>query len=342
MSENTPPAHEYDPGFVTRAMAERGPALNAKITQLEDAQDLLALEADEYVGFPWADLNGLVNGGIAPSEIVGVMAFSGNGKTSFTFSLLDSWTQEGRRVYVMPLETPPKLARVVLACKRLGIDSGDALRGKLRGTPEGQEKRRLLGEELERQGQYPIWFDDAPFLDVESLTMGMLHARDLGADWFVIDHIDHIMPGGGNGFAASQAVINQMKQMADRTGLRVLYTSQLNNDAVRGDGLAQFFPPKPEHVFMGPVKRFVSSLQLGLYRPLRLNVPREEQEDYKKRLKLARAKLIPAQEADVLEPNTMGVVMMKDRAYGREGRRCFLDIRAGIVSQRFGRLWWEH
>jgi len=112
--------------------------------------------------------------------------------------------------------------------------------------------------------------------------------------------------------------------IAQEYGFLMMPATQLNNEAAKVNRIALHLPPQPQHVKMGGHKREIATWMLGLYRPLK--VAGVEAKD----LKAVNAGLKPAR--DILEPNTMGIVIMKHRFYGnREGSRIYLRVESGIV-----------
>jgi hypothetical protein len=112
---------------------------------------------------------------------------------------------------------------------------------------------------------------------------------------------------------------------AQRTGIRCLVATQFNNDALKGNRAGRYLPPQPGHVFMGGHKRQIASGMLGLYRPLKRGLDPEIMRDFQ------RGELEPS---DVCEPNTMGIVCMKHRLFGKyEGRRVYLGVERGKVIE---------
>jgi hypothetical protein len=105
----------------------------------------------------------------------------------------------------------------------------------------------------------------------------------------------------------------------------MLVATQLNNEVVRGNVMAQYHPPQPHHVYLGGQKRQIAAGMLGLYRPLKTGVTKDELTDVKE----GRADV-----TSILEPNTMGVSIMKHRKYGRfEGSKLTLGVEKGRVCE---------
>jgi len=272
---------------------------------------------------------------MAPGNVWFVCAASGGGKTTFVASVIDLWRLAGKKVYVMPLETRPHEFRTYLACMSAGIHPGDALSGNLRSLPDGEAKRAVLKSELMSQTHEPyvdrVMLSSQRAINLAGLTNGLKEAKSFGADVVIVDHIDHIAGGNGsNLYAEAQAVNNGAMVMAQDNDLLLIFTSQLNMSASKGDYLAKYLPPRTEHVAFGTLKQRNATGMIGLFRPLRGRRPDETDDDFVKALRAARSGT--GDVTDALEPNTMGVVYMKARNYGvREGKKIYLEVRHGRV-----------
>lgn len=288
-----------------------------------------------YLRWPWSALD-YMTGGMAPGEVFYVCAFSGVGKTTFVSSATNKWLDEGRKVYVLPLETKPKRFRTYLACQRLGIKPGDATSGALRERNDPQLP--ALVAEIRSHIDKPMR-DRLRVKGVPEITLGLFEeacgdAADFGANVVIVDHIDHIAAGdGSNLYAESLRVNRRAAQIAQEYGLVLVLTSQLNTEAVKGqDYLAKFSAPREQHVKYGGHKREVAQGMLGLFRPLRSPLAGETPDDYKAAIR--RARNGEAEPHTALMPNTMGVVYMKDRNYGSDGRKALLSVVNGRVEDK--------
>lgn len=316
---------------------ERDDPVTENSDQVVDA--LLALDRPEsaYLRMPWPSLDAMVSG-IAPGDVWFVAAFSGQGKTTFLTSALNEWFEAGRRVYVMGLESRPNILRTHWACKRLDVDAGELLTGDVFKRPDAEQIRAAVRAEVMSQAHgekfQRVRFSRAEFMNLPALVRDAERAAAWGADLMIVDHIDHIEGGdGSNPFEESRRVLRNVLKLAQHTGLRMLVATQLNNDVARGhDRLAMYQPPRPEHVFMGGTKRQIASGMIGLYRPLRAPMRDESPDAYK--LAMMAARRGEAEPQTALEPNRMGVVVMKHRAFGaREGKRCALGVERGRVVE---------
>ncbi|HXU02145.1 MAG TPA: DnaB-like helicase C-terminal domain-containing protein [Polyangia bacterium] len=302
--------------------------------QVTEACIALDRHPNTFVRWPFPELDALT-GPMAPGNVWFVCAASGGGKTTFVASVIDLWREAGKRVYVMPLETRPQEFRTYLACMALGVHPGDALSGQLRMLPDGEAKRLALKSELRLQGISPyvdrVMLSSQRAINIGGLTQGLKEAKAFGADVVIVDHIDHIAGGNGsNLYAEAKAVNDGALRMAQDNDLLLLFTSQLNMSASKGDYLAKYLPPRTEHVAFGTLKQRNATGMIGLFRPLRKRRSDELEDDYVKALRSARSG--SGTVSDMLEPNAMGVIAMKLRNYGaREGMKSYLTVQHGRV-----------
>jgi hypothetical protein len=305
-------------------------------SQICDALALVDLPPDAFLHWPFGELDAL-SGGMAPGDVWFVCAFSGNGKTTFLSSALDAWFAAGKRVFVMPLETRPKVFRTYWACQRLGIAPGEVLSGALNTHPYGIEIRKRIREELHLQFESPmrdlVNVTPVRAVNVARLTRAVDEAYDWGADVLIVDHIDHVAGGDGTNLHAESVRVNHAAlDLAQEHNLVLLAASQLNNAAMVGgrDRLAQYGPPQPNHVFMGGHKRQIATGMIGLHRKLRDRNADEDPKAYK--LAIHEARLGDAEPSTALAPGIMGVTAMKLRNFGqRENQRVYLGVEHGRV-----------
>lgn len=309
-------------------------------TQVNAAVTNLGRPDDDWLEWPWPELTGLC-GRMAPRDVWFVNAFSGNGKTLFVTSAIAAWLVTFTKVYVMPLETTAEDFRTYLACQAIGVDPGIVNGGgmldlsvttrldwekRLRAELNRQEFDRGLKEHLKVKGVEEI--------NLARLMLAAEEAYEWGAKVLVVDHIDHIEGGDGKDLYTESTRVNKAaKRLAKKYDLTFLFTSQMNNEAVRGgrDRLAQFGPPMPHHVFMGAHKRMIATGMLGLHRKLRDPHEHETPDEYLAALKKSRDGTAPPM--DALAPNIMAVTLMKSRNFGaREGNRAFLAVEHGRVT----------
>jgi archaellum biogenesis ATPase FlaH len=326
-----------------RRRYESGPELEADITPLRkhplvemtdqvcDAMADLDRESDEFLRLPFPSLDAVVRG-IAPGDIWFIAAFSGRGKTTLLTSLVQWLLDSERVVYYMGLESKPSEIRTHIACKRpdIDLDPGDVLSGELVERADWHLTRRKLKDAVMAQGTPPLrdqlHVNGDEFIDANRLALALEEAADLHSDVVIIDHIDHVTSfDGGSQWEQSVKACHTALTSAKRYGLRMLVATQLNNEVVRGNVMAQYHPPQPHHIQMGGQKRQIAAGMLGLYRPLKTGITKDE---------LQAVKDGTADLASILEPNTMGIVVMKHRKYGRfEGSKLTLGVERGRVYE---------
>ena len=303
--------------------------------QVSEALADLRRHPDTFIRWPWAALDHMT-GGLSKGDVHYVVAFSGIGKTTFVSSATNRWLDAGKKVYVLPLETQPKRFRTYLACQRVGVKPGDAFSGELRARND--PALEPLKQALLAQGREPLSdhlrVHGTPEINVKRFETACEEAADWGADIVIVDHIDHIEGGDGTNLVAESVKVNRKAlEFAQQMGLLMVLCSQLNSEAIKGqDHLAKFAPPREGAVKYGTHKREVATGMLGLFRPVRPPRNGEAPEEYKEQLRRARSGDIEPHHA--LMPHTMGVVYMKDRNYGHDGRKALLAVVNGRVEDR--------
>lgn len=300
--------------------------------QAADARIDVDRDLEEYAHFPFTALDELV-GPIPPGDVGFVCGFSGQGKTTLISSMVQRIVDAGKCAYVVPLESEPKVFRTQLACKVLKLHAGKVLTGIYkRDLPAAQwkELRERIHEAIKSQSVGAmverLFVSPTRRMDVRTLEQNARHAAEVGADFFIIDHIDHIAGGEGrNPHAESTKVVDRVLDVTQEYGLVTVCTSQLNNEAVKADPLGQYQCPRPHHVYMGGKKRQNAAWMLGIFRPLKLSgVDRDE---------MAAARSGAMEPWKLLEPNCMAAALMKSRHFGeREGHRTYLAVNEGIVT----------
>lgn len=303
-------------------------AITSTFDQTHDAASLLARPASTHLHLPFIGIDSLV-GGIAPGDVWFVAAFSGNGKTSLLMSLVLRMLQAERTVFYMGLESRPHILRTHLACVRLGYDPGEVLSGAAKLWGSWDAVRAELVADLAQQRAlrtgYRFLVDGQAAIQADGLEPAFRQAALAGVDLLIIDHIDHLQLGdSGNAYEQSRRVTHILLHLAHEYQLRLLIATQLNNEAAKGDRLAIYQPPQPHHVFMGAHKRMIATGMLGLFRPTRAGLTKEE---------MQAVRLGNVEPQTILEPGAMGVVCMKHRYFGkREGSRSMLQVERGRVD----------
>jgi replicative DNA helicase len=303
--------------------------------QIEDAIAHIHRDPSTLMHWPFEALDALT-GPMGAGEVWFTAAMSGGGKTTFVVSAVEAWRAQGKKIYILPLELEPFRFRTYLACMATGIHPGDALSGALRANPVRADDvarlTRAVKEQRSDEFRKFVRMSEQRVINVRGLEEGLKKAKIFGADIVIVDHVDHIAGGDGtNLYAESVAVNDAALRMAQDNGMLLWFTSQLNMDIARGrDHLAKFGPPMLHHLMFPTAKIKNATGIIGLFRPIRQRRPDETPEEYKAAIASARAGEADAPAA--LEPNVMGVTMMKLRNYGQnDGKKTILGFDRGRV-----------
>lgn len=299
--------------------------------QIGDAKHAMDRELSEYVHMPFPSVDAMV-GAIPPGDVGFIVAFSGQGKTTFVTSAIQGLLDAGKGVYCLPLESEAMTFRTHLACKALGYHAGMVLTGEYKRTqPDAWPIiRAAIIAEMEKQKHgdmaQQLYVSPTRRMDGPALRKAAKHAASLGAHVLVVDHIDHIQGEGKNLHAESTRVVDTTLDVTQEYGLVTWATSQLNNEGSKSDPLGMYQCPQPHHIYMGGKKRQNAAWMIGLSRPLKFG------EIDRDTLAAVRSRRLEAWR--VLEPNCMCINDMKSRHFGeREGHRTYLRVQDGCVVE---------
>jgi hypothetical protein len=269
----------------------------------------LAKDESQFVRFPWTTVDAMM-GGMLPGEVHYVGAFSGNGKTLFMLSLAREWAQRMIGVHYLGLETTRMALRTQLICYEAQINPAPVLRGDAwRRADWPVLKNQLLWHSRGwTEAAWPLYLSPAARIDLPALRKSFEHAVAMGARVLMVDHVDHLGTGtGGNLYQESVAVNNALKDFAEAHNMLVIASTQLSNEAVRNSPLDRYLPPLEHYIKFGGHKREIATTMMGLYRPLKPSLTKDQ-------LLGARNRTIEAR--TLVEDWMMGVSCMKHRKDG--------------------------
>lgn len=292
------------------------PAIAAGRDQVLEALDRLNIDPARLPRLPWDSVHDVV-GPLWPTDIWCLAAATGNGKTTVAAHLIEAWIAAGRRVYVLSLEQRPAEIRTALAALANNLHPQRCLENAWQKLPKFAEA--TIRAELKKQiteTANRLLFSASEHLSPDNLEHEMLTAYDLSADVVIIDHIHHVDLGAGNQYEALVRFCRRLKAYANQLDLPVLLLAQLHRG--EKDPIAPYMPPNPYSIQGGEVIRQVSSVALGLYRPL---VETFDAEDARA-VRTGKAKI-----GKFLEPNTIGLHVMKHRLRGGEAIGELLPLR---------------
>lgn len=273
--------------------------------QVVDAFDRLTLDPLTRPRLPWDSLNDLL-GPMWPGEFWVCAAATGNGKTTLLMNLVDAWATAGKRVYIMPLEQSAGIMRLYWAAFALRLTLQHVLENRLSDLDRQRVRDHLRWQQDSKGGRFQVAFDDAEYLNTDTLLAAFQNASRLKADVLVIDHLHHLSVTQGSDYQALRDLCQAIHGDAKASGISVMAGAQLHRDK-EGDVLAPFQPPKPTAIQGGEVVRQICHVALGLYRPLRDDFTPDD------------GRAVRSGKAEIrqyLEPNTIGFHVLKHRIRG--------------------------
>jgi hypothetical protein len=195
------------------------------------------------IATPYVELNAMLNGGLAPGELVYVGAFAGVGKTSLMLELVRFAAKRGTAVLVFSREmTNLALARRLVA-QEARVSAGGLKRGIL-----GEGDRFALMTHLPKMRTLPIWLNQVavslPELDQE--ISGFVSSPPLGL--VVIDYLQ-LVRGDSRGRRDRRLEIEEvsrgLKEIALKYRVPVVCASSMARPP-RGPAGKQLPEPRPE------------------------------------------------------------------------------------------------
>ena len=335
-------------GETARRGAPEDPALSLfadrareMATAAAGARAMLARPLDAFLWWPWRALHDLTNT-IPPEELWIIAGMSGSGKTTLLMSLLDAWLESGLSVMYVGLEMPPRVLVLHLACRRLVLRGvllhpGDVLKGKLTpGHPNELPGSTVLRQELLAEVDYiqRELAERCRFVPVAWLTAANAariceQAAAWGVQAIIVDHLDHLDADGQpmSDYAAHAQVLKVLHAACKQFGVTILGAGQMNTDALKKPGalVRSYTRPGTEMVQYGMLKRRICDVLMIVHKLLPPVPERADDIDaYQQAMRLVREDT--AMIDRYLVPNTMGVTLDKDRAYGHDGRQATLGV----------------
>jgi replicative DNA helicase len=279
-------------------------------TQIVEAIYALHEDTTKYPKYPWAKLARLA-GPMCPGDLIMIAARTGGGKSLFLQNLFDALIVSGLAGTYIGLEQSPDKLRRKWACLRGGVSPRLVMAADEdeRGSVEWHHAMDVVQRELDWQKKPPVrhlaHFSATRMINARGLKTWTEWAVDQGCAFVIVDHIDRVDHGDGkNSFHEMSRTIRLAKELAEKHGIIMLLATQVSRP---GDALEKFMPPSLHQLRGGGTKEEESDTVLGVYRPLK---PGTTDKD----LKAVRQGMRTAD--TILEPNTMGVMVLKHRLDG--------------------------
>jgi replicative DNA helicase len=304
------PVLNLTPRIEQRAVEELPGADEMADAQWQSAVSRLHEDTRSYPKMPWESLADLV-GPMCPEDLVMIAARTGGGKSLFLQNLFNAMIEQGRFGTYIGLEQSADILRIKWACLRTDVPPKLVLatRDDEYDTPEWRAAMAIVQEDLRWQRSAEIkvraHFAATRMINARKLAAWTEWAVDHGAEFVIVDHIDRIQHGDGkNSFHEMSQTVRLAKELAAKHRIVMLVASQVGRP---GDPLERFMPPSLHQMRGGGTKEEEADTVLGIYRPLRATVNDAE-------LKAVRQGLRDSE--TVIEPNIMGVMLLKHRLDG--------------------------
>jgi replicative DNA helicase len=286
------------------------------------------------VEFPYASLHREVDR-LMSGQLVFVMANTGQGKTTFLLDVMDRWAEAGVRIDYLGTEQEPFELITKWACLRVDVHPGIAISKSWDAHHHGTEWQARVAAEvprLELQYGEQVKFSPDKFITLAKIEQAARKAQSRGGHVLFVDHIDRVDIGPKAEVGDLTKLIRRLKELGRDHKLLMVVASQMNRDARKADRLGAYRAPQLHQMQGSAAKEHEADVALGLWRPLRQQLPTETPAEFKATMAAAKAGHI--QVSDVTEKNTMAVVLLKHRIFGeRDGNRCKLHVRHGRISE---------
>lgn len=338
------------------------PSALDSVAKAVDAAGQAAHANADAVSIPLPSLHRLV-GRLAPGRVIVVTGATGNGKTTLLLELARRAAMRGDKLAYLGTEQPPHELWRTMACALEGVPSGVGITDAWDDlTPADLDVIRRVRWTLDGDAAPPI---DTPadvrrfventetdlmakigprlnILDHPMPTPGAVRAAcrravQDGARLVVLDHLGRVLgdDADAQAYGAKKAATSALVEIAKQEGVCLLVGVQQNRKERGGDHLGPYQPPKLVGLEGGGFIEQEAWACVGVWRPLREPTPGEDIKAFHEQRRQARAGDIEVRE--VLEPDTMAVVLLKHRGPPvgvRVGDRVRLRVRHGRITEQ--------
>lgn len=301
---------------------------DAKYAQISDAVTRLGETHADAPTLHYPDLVG-ATGPMLPGQLWIVLARPANGKTTFLLNLGNQWLGQGRGFAYFGTEEAADAALLRFAAIRTGNDPAAVVAGEwdkvgggpITGGKIGQAQEEVA-RELGRLERQPVYFAPETRPALSDLRRVAFEAVDLKLPLMVVDHFHRMaIPETQNQVGTMAETVRRIKQLAVETGLIIVMAAQARRAS---DALQRFHPPLAESGMGTSALEQEADVVLGLYRPLKAGLDRQQLNAF-----LAGE----LDEHEILRPYTMGIRVLKHRRNSDlSGRTVYLHCQWGMLA----------
>lgn len=246
------------------------------ISAIEEAERRQALrKAGKPVGVPtgFTRLDGFLDGGLQPEELIILGARPSMGKTGLTMDMTINAALAGKRVGVISLE----MGGEALVTRALSGRSGVPHSGLRSGEISDAEWQALMNRGVMQLADLPIFIDDTPNqTPEEAIARARIMHRREAIDLLVLDFLTLLEMGSGGderGDVRVGRAVRLFKRLAMDLRIPALILAQLNRAATTGGGDSR---PKLQHLRESGGIEEAADVVMFLHRPEYYGVSMEE------------------------------------------------------------------
>jgi hypothetical protein len=298
-------------------------------SQHEAAVDRLHEDKSGYARFYSLESVHEMTGSFAPEEVIMAGAEVANGKSLFFQNLFDDLIENGIPTLYIGTEQSANVLKIKHACIKFGIRQKLVLKPTTEEIASGeyalanatvQEGLDWINSPEIRELAFYANTDYVNRAELKKWISGGV--KQYGIRTVIVDHIDQIDHGtGANSPQELTGTVQLLHDLARLHQMPVIVASQLKR---RSDPIRRHSPPELDDFAGSSGKERISSIMLGLWRPLRTDLSVDELRDLKKNS----AAGVVGQDK-IYQPNTMAVRLLKDRLGSVPGKQTMLHVGKG-------------
>lgn len=298
-------------------------------SQHEAAVARLHEDKSEYPRFHHLESVYDLTGSFAPEEVIMAGAEVQNGKSLFFQNLFDDLTDHQTATLYIGTEQSAEVLKIKHACIRGGIRQKLILKPTPEEIATGDYDRanEIVQEHLDwinsPEMRSLAFYANTDYVNRAELKKWISGGvTKYGIQTAIVDHIDQIQHGEGQNSPHELAeTVQLLHELARLHQMPVIVASQLKR---RLDPIRKHSPPELDDFAGSSSKERISSIMLGLWRPLRTDLSLEELRDLKKN-----ASAGATGQDKIYQESTMGVRLLKDRLGSVPGKQVMLHVGKG-------------
>lgn len=268
-------------------------------------------------------------GAFAPGELIFVAGGTGNGKSLLCQNLFDDLIEQQIPTLYIGTEQSPEDLKIKHACIRCGVSPRLMIKPEERdlGTAAYNAALEAVKAELQwldsPERRELAYYANTAYVNRAELTRWIAGGvKKYAIECVIVDHIDQINHGDGfNTVHELTQTVLHLHNLARENEIAIVPASQIRRPS---DPFKRFAPPDESDLAGAASKERVMAVGVGVWRPLRTDLPIKDLRDL-----LKRAKQGSVSQDRIYQPDTMGVRLLKDRLGSVPGKQTMLHVGKG-------------